>query len=92
MNKNNYKINITDIICCNIYKNETNTLLLKSKREEFIIMHTWNAAFLVNLKFHAFKSENLIRQFSFLSQLILSTFKVVQEFTSILIMIYRNKK
>lgn len=55
-------------------------------------MHTWNAAFLVNLKFHAFKSENLIRQFSFLSQLILSTFKVVQEFTSILIMIYRNKK
>lgn len=59
MNKNNYKINITDIICCNIYKNETNTLLLKSKREEFIIMHTWNAAFLVNLKFHAFKSENL---------------------------------
>lgn len=44
MNKNNYKINITDIICCNIYKNETNTLLLKSKREEFIIMHTWNAS------------------------------------------------
>lgn len=44
MNKNNYKINITDIICYNIYKNETNTLLLKSKREEFIIMHTWNAS------------------------------------------------
>lgn len=29
MNKNNYKINITDIICCNIYKNETKYFTFK---------------------------------------------------------------